>query len=226
MPYGWLLIGCIMVVLSFPPLAGYNTCTSLCGFAWGLQGFLVAAPATQIGSALAFLVLRNFFKHRISSWTTKNKNWKALEEVIQAEGLPLIILIRLSPFPPYVYSQALFASVSVVKFWQFMLATVFYQSRILLSVFVGSRVAVFSDEKQRGQMDASAKVINGASIVIGLSLSIGVGWFLYRTTQKKILEMEGEEGDFALEGLEGVENIPLLFGSASEDVLPENSRRS
>lgn len=26
-----------------------------------------------------------------------------------AKGLPLIILIRMSPFPPYVYSQALFA---------------------------------------------------------------------------------------------------------------------
>ena len=89
----------------------------------------------------------------------------------QAEGLPLIILIRLSPFPPYVYSQALFAvstslkcaygtandaskSISEVKFWQFMLATVFYQSRIFLSVFVGSRIALFSDEKQRGQMDS------------------------------------------------------------------------
>lgn len=27
----------------------------------------------------------------------------------EAKGLPLIILIRLSPFPPYAYSQALFA---------------------------------------------------------------------------------------------------------------------
>lgn len=50
-------------------------------------------------------------------------------------------------------------SISVVKFWQFMLATVFYQPRIFLAVFIGSRIAKLSDSDQRGQMDTSGKLI-------------------------------------------------------------------
>ena len=41
----------------------------------------------------------------------------------EAKGLPLIILIRFSPVPPWVYSNALFASINSVAFWQFMVAT-------------------------------------------------------------------------------------------------------
>jgi len=44
-------------------------------------------------------------------------------------------------------------SISVVKFWQFMLATVCFLPKILLAVFIGSRIAKFSDKEQRGQMD-------------------------------------------------------------------------
>lgn len=40
-----------------------------------------------------------------------------------------------------------------------MLATVFYQPRIFLAVFIGSRIAKLSDKDQRGQMDTSGKLI-------------------------------------------------------------------
>ncbi|KIJ56629.1 hypothetical protein M422DRAFT_22781 [Sphaerobolus stellatus SS14] len=217
MPSGWLWLGSAMVLLSFPPMAGYSTCTSLCGFAYGINGFWLAAPATQIGSGVAFIVLRRFFHKRISNWTSSNQKWKALEQAIETQGLPLIILIRLSPFPPYVYSQALFASIKVVKFRHFMLATLFYQSRILLSVFIGTRIAAFSDGTQRGQMDTTTKVINVLSIIAGALLSGGVGWYLYRTTQRKIQEMQGQVGLLAAEGLEeAVENIPLLLDPSME----------
>ena len=105
--YGWLILVSIMsehhflfynmyimfmasieVVGSFPPLIGYSTAVTLCGFAYGLKGFLIAAPSTVIGSAIVFVTLRLAFKKKLRSWTSTNKNWTALETVIVSIFVP------------------------------------------------------------------------------------------------------------------------------------------
>jgi golgi apparatus membrane protein TVP38 len=72
----------LIVVTSFPPLVGYSTSVSVCGFAYGLEGYYVAGAATLIGSGLAFIVLRFLFKRQVGKWTSKNEKWQALEQVI------------------------------------------------------------------------------------------------------------------------------------------------
>lgn len=112
-----------IVITSFPPLLGYSTTMTICGFAYGpFGGLLVAGSGAIIGSALTFVILRLLFKRRIKSWTAQNKRWQAMEAVIDAKGLPLVIMIRLCPIP-WVYSNALFASMESVKLWQFVIAT-------------------------------------------------------------------------------------------------------
>jgi hypothetical protein len=91
--------------------------------------------------------------------------------VQKAKGLPLIILIRISPFPPWVYSNTLFAvgelssqtlhptnpiieqSIQAVSFWQFVTATSFVFPKLLLHTFIGSKIAALSDGDQRDNMD-------------------------------------------------------------------------
>jgi uncharacterized membrane protein YdjX (TVP38/TMEM64 family) len=107
-------------------MIGHTTVLNLCGFTYGMKGFLVAGPVSLVASTLVFVVLRYLFSEVLRSWSQKNKMWKALEAVIvsflslppyssgrlfiqDAKGLPLIVLIRLSPFPPWVYSNSLFA---------------------------------------------------------------------------------------------------------------------
>jgi len=69
------------VAASFPPMAGFSTSTTVCGFAYGLEGFYVAGPATLVGSGLSFITLR-LLKRQITSWTSKNQECQALEQVI------------------------------------------------------------------------------------------------------------------------------------------------
>ena len=75
-----------------------------------------------------------------------------------------------------------------------MLATVCLQPKIFLAVFIGSRIAKFSDKDLRGQMNiggqkffvdifccpsqrtTGTQILNGASIVVGLILGVGLGW--------------------------------------------------
>ena len=203
-PLGWLLLATLIrlfdlnvshplssfvftEIVSIPPMIGHTTVLNLCGFTYGMKGFLVAAPASLVASTVVFVVLRYLFSEVLRSRTQKNETWKALEAVIvgflalppyssgrliiqDAKGLPLIILIRLSPFPPWVYSNSLFAVshlrpfslalltvacqfIQSVSVWQFMAATICSFPRFLLYVFIGSRMASLSDGKQREHMD-------------------------------------------------------------------------
>ncbi len=102
MPYGWLILFVIagklallpqnppkhwyayytLVIICFPPLIGHTTVNSICGFAFGMKGFLIALPAAIIGSSLAFLLLRALFRRRVKTWTKRSKKWQAMEQVI------------------------------------------------------------------------------------------------------------------------------------------------
>ena len=71
-----------VVLTSFPPCIGHTTVVTLCGFAYGLKGFLVAGPASIVRSAIAFVTLRLLFSRRIKKWSSSNEKWQALEAVI------------------------------------------------------------------------------------------------------------------------------------------------
>ncbi|KAJ7499013.1 Golgi apparatus membrane protein TVP38 [Mycena latifolia] len=191
-------VSILIIFISFPPLHGHTTTTTLCGFAWGLKGFFVAAPASLIGAGVVFSALRLVFKKRLIALSKGNEKWQALEAVIAAKGLPLIILIRMSPFPPWVYSNTLFASIGSVSLWQFLLATCFVLPKIFLHVFIGSRVAALSDGEQRSHMDTRKLV--------------------YTSVQTHIRNLPGmspEIDELAAEALEDSEDAPLLTSNST-----------
>jgi len=218
MRLGWLLLGSIMVVTSLPPMVGFTTMTTLCGFAWRLEGFYLAGPASLIGSAFAFVVLRLLFKKRLKAWSGKNTRWQALEAVIRARGLPLIILIRLCPIP-WVYSNAFFASVEAVSFPQFILATLVLMPKIFLHVFIGSRISDLSDGEHRRKMDTTTKVLDIGSVVLAAVLGILTGIYVYRITQaqiKSLKELPSEARGLAADAVDDLE-APLLQAFSDDE---------
>ncbi|TFK55767.1 hypothetical protein OE88DRAFT_1652234 [Heliocybe sulcata] len=220
---GWLILGSVMVLVSFPPFIGFTTTVTLCGFAYGMTGLAIAVPVSIVGSAIVFLVLRFLFANRLRQWSASNEKWQALEAVIKSKGLPLIILIRLSPFPPWVYSNALFASIESVSIWQFMIATACLFPKMLLHVFIGARLAALSDDEQRRQMDTQTKILNAVLIAAGIIVGIVAGWVVYYQMQKHIRNAEGlspEVDELAAEAIEDIaeEGAPLLANFSSDSL--------
>ncbi|KAJ7699990.1 Golgi apparatus membrane protein TVP38 [Mycena rosella] len=213
-PVGFVAgVSILTILISFPPLHGHTTATTLCGFAWGLKGFFVAAPASLIGALVVFSALRLVFKKRLSTLSKGNEKWQALEAVIAAKGLPLIILIRMSPLPPWVYSNTLFASIGSVSIWQFMVATCCVFPKIFLHVFIGSKVAALSDGEQRSHMDTHTIVINVLLIGGGIIIAILASWLVYTSVQTHIRNAAGvspETDELAAEAFEDAEDAPLL----------------
>ncbi|KAG9118259.1 Tlg2-vesicle protein [Ceratobasidium sp. 392] len=222
MPAGWVILSVILIVTSMPPLIGGSTTLTVCGFAYGIKAFLFVAPSACIGAGFAFLTLRYFFRERVRNFTHRQEKWRALEAVIAAKGLPLIMLIRWAPLP-WTYSNALFASIDSVAFWQFMIATIFYTPKLFLVIFIGSRVAKFSDGQQRGEMDTATKVINVLSIILGIVAGVGSAWLVWRLTDAKIRalkELPQDVDNMAADALRDAEaGAPLLEDYSDEDGL-------
>ncbi|KAF4574876.1 Golgi apparatus membrane protein TVP38 [Pleurotus pulmonarius] len=218
--FGWMALFGAIVLVSFPPMIGHTTLVTLCGFAYGMKGFYIASTASVFGSALSFTILRFLFSKRLREWSGKSDKWQALESVVRAKGLPLIILVRVSPLPPWVYSNSLFASIEAVSLWQFVVATLFVCPKLVLHVFIGSRIAPLADGDQRGHMDTQTKLINSLVIVLGISLAIGASWAVFTLVQKHIRHLDGlspETDELAAEALEDYdEEAPLLSSPRSE----------
>ncbi|KIY46635.1 Golgi apparatus membrane protein TVP38 [Fistulina hepatica ATCC 64428] len=215
MPAGWLIFTGLIVVVSFPPAIGHTTTVTLCGFAYGMRGFYIAAAASVVGSAAAFVVLRLLFSERLKRWSEKNEKWQALESVIELKGLPLIVLIRMSPFPPWVYSNAFFASIDVVKLWQFAFATCFVFPKLLLHVFIGSRMASLADGDQREHMDFQTQLLDWLLVVGGAVFAIVISAVVFRQVHHHIKKLHGispEIDELATEASEEYdEMVPLIL---------------
>ena len=57
-----------------------------------------------------------------------------------------------------------------------MIATVFYTPKLMIAVWIGSRVAMLSDGTQRDKMDRTTQIVNVLSIIVGIGLAVGTGW--------------------------------------------------
>lgn len=229
MKYGWLVILGSMVVISFPPMMGHTTIVTLCGFAYGMKGFFIALAGTVLGAAIAFVVLRFLFSKRLRKWSATNDKWTALETVVKSKGLPLVVLIRLSPMPPWVYANTLFASIHTVALWQFIVATFCLSPKLLLLTLIGSRLAPLSDGEQRKGMDKQTMIIDAGLAIGGILLGIAASVIVYRLVQHQLRHLRGvspsTEEDI-IEALEEAdEGAPLLLNLSSESLLEQGNNQ-
>jgi len=229
MEYGWLAIVGFMILISFPPMTAQTTTVTLCGFAYGMKGFYIALAGSVLGSSVTFVVLRFLFSKRLREWSATNEKWTALETVVKAKGLPLVILIRLSPIPPWAYANTFFASIHTVSLWQFIVATLFLSPKLLLHTFIGSRLASLSDGEQREKMDTQTKLINAGLAVGGIFIGVAASVIVYRLVQHQLRHLKGvspsAEEDI-IEALEEAdEGAPLLGNLSSESLLEQGNHQ-
>ncbi|GAA5838301.1 hypothetical protein JCM5353_006844 [Sporobolomyces roseus] len=216
--YGWAILSLIVVVTSVPPLIGYGTAQTLIGFAYGVYpGFFISAGSCLIGGVFSFVVVRRLV-HLFAPFIKKDQTFRALSTAVQVKGLPLIILLRLCPFP-YPYSNAFFASVESVTLSQFLLATLTITPKLLLHVFIGHRTYLFADPSSRHKMDPLSRYINLGFMVFGTILGSATSWYLYKLTMRYVEEAAGEIGEVDLDLEEG------LLGEVDEMLDRDEGRR-
>lgn len=73
----------------------------------------------------------------------------------------------------------------------FVIATSIMTLKLLIPIFVGTRLAAIAKDKDK--KDPTANAINWISIVGGLIFGIVTGWLIYKKTVARAQELEAEE---------------------------------
>ena len=187
---GWLILWFMCFVTAFPPVIGYSTCLTLSGFIFGFPGgWPIVASATIVGSICSFIVSRTLLKSFVDRLVVGDKRFEALSLVLKHDGLKLLVMIRLCPLP-YSLSNGAISTFPTVQPLMFALATAAATPKLLIAVFIGSRLAAIA--KSREKMDSRTKAINWASIIIGVVLGIATGWLIYTRTLARSRQLEAE----------------------------------
>lgn len=139
--------------------------------------WFIVASATVIGSLCSFMVSRTILSKFVHRLIAKDKRFAALSLTLKHDGLKLLCMIRLCPLP-YSISNGALSTFPTVHPLTFALATAIASPKLLIHVFIGSRLVAIARSGEK--MDAGTKAINYASIVIGALLGIATGWFIYR----------------------------------------------
>lgn len=167
-----MILWALTFISAFPPLIGYSTTVTISGFVYGFpHGWFIVASATVFGSLASFVASRTVLSKYVHRLVGQDKRFEALALTLKHDGLKILCMIRFCPLP-YSLSNAAMSTFPTVHPLSFGLATLIASPKLLIHVFIGSRMAAIGERGEK--MDASTKAINWASIIIGGILGVGV----------------------------------------------------
>ncbi|WVQ63886.1 uncharacterized protein L199_002042 [Kwoniella botswanensis] len=220
---GMVLCGLFCILSSHPPLFGFMGSLTLIGFTYGMMpGAIIAFVASMMGSIISFLSVRTFFL----GYLGKNEKWEAFGNVMRAKGLPLVIMIRYCPIP-WAIGNGLFASIDSVKLWHFALANLLIQPRLMIPVFIGSRLTSLTSETK----DPLQFWLNLLSIGLSSTISVVTGIVIYRLTLEQMRKLRSTgDGELAAEYIEEDALLGELSGGSDDEAemltRPSSERRT
>ncbi|KAF8456237.1 hypothetical protein BGX38DRAFT_1087392 [Terfezia claveryi] len=190
-PAGWLIIWAVCYSSAFPPLFGYSTSVSMAGFIYGFpNGWFLVSTATIFGSTSAFLACRYYFRDFAQRMVATDKRFAALSLTLKHDGVKLLCMIRLCPLP-YSISNGAISTFPSVSPWSFMFATALATPKLMIHIFVGTRLRMLAEEGRK--MDTKTKLINYGSLILGITLGVVTGWLIYKRTVARARQLEHEE---------------------------------
>ncbi len=194
LPGGWVLAWLLVFVTAFPPVIGYSTACTLAGVLYGFPaGWPLAATGNVVGSLAAFLACRtalaSFVVDRLG--VGADHRFQALGHVLRRDGLPVLAAVRFCPLP-YSLSNGFLATIPNITPAQFALSTAIASPKLLVHVFIGSRLAALAEAGD--EMSAGDRALNYISMGVFGLVGTGVGLIIYRRTMARAAEIAEEEG--------------------------------
>ncbi len=214
---GWIILWVVTFFVALPPLIGYSTCATLAGFVYGVgEGWLILASATVAGSFFSFIVSRTILRSYVERLVANDKRFAALTLVIKHDGLKLLCLIRLCPLP-YSLSNGAMSTFPTVHPAMYALATAIITPKLLVHVFIGSRLAAIARSGEK--MTAGTRAVNYISIAVGMAVGAGTGYYIWNKTMARARQLEEEEASGIRDTTRRTEIPPRVYSDDPEAQL-------
>ncbi|CAK7246373.1 MAG: Tlg2-vesicle protein [Sporothrix thermara] len=189
---GWVLIWLMVFVTGFPPIIGYSSACTLAGLVYGFPwGWPIAASANVVGSLAAFVASRTVLSRYVDRLVGSDHRFVALSQVLRHDGLWVLAAVRFCPLP-YSLSNGFLATIPSITPLSFALSTAMASPKLLVHVFIGSRLAKLAEDGD--SMSAGDKALNYLSMAVFGCVGVGVGLFIFRRTMARAAEIAAEEG--------------------------------
>ncbi|KAL4781460.1 hypothetical protein BJX76DRAFT_16712 [Aspergillus varians] len=189
--YFLLWLGVFFV--SFPPLIGWSTFGTVSGYIFGVwKGWLLYASATVIGSTCSFIASRTILASFVQRLTERDTRFAALALTLKYDGLKLLCMVRLCPLPYSICNGAI-STFPTVQPLMYGLATAIISPKLLIPVFVGSRLRLLYEKDV--EMSTATKLVNVFGIIITAGVGGFTGWYIYKRTMARAKELEDRERD-------------------------------
>ncbi|KAF4781656.1 hypothetical protein HER10_EVM0001598 [Colletotrichum scovillei] len=193
LPFGWLIIWAFTFMTAFPPMIGYSTAISVSGFVYGFPlGYPIVATATVAGSLTAFYTSRGIFSGYVHKLVGQDHRFIALGQVLRKDGIGMLTAVRFCPLP-YSLSNGFLSTIPSIKPWMFAVSTALASPKLLVHVFIGSRLALIAEKGD--EMTAGGKAINYISMILGGLVGLVVGWLIYQRTMARAAELALEQAE-------------------------------
>ncbi|RCK57946.1 Golgi apparatus membrane protein TVP38 [Candida viswanathii] len=204
--YGTLLIFFLVFIVGFPPMIGFTGLSLLTGMIYGFpNGWPLLAGASIAGCTCSFLVFRYVLQNQAQKLMNHNETFRAFAEILRDDNsLLLLILIRLCPLP-YSLSNGALAAIPELPLSTYFLATLITSPKLLIHLFVGSKLKAIGDEKSTG----STRLVDIASILITATAASLAAYLIYAKMQQKLASYHSR-------GLAA--DDALVFGNFEDDL--------
>ncbi|TWU76859.1 Tlg2-vesicle protein [Metarhizium rileyi] len=188
---GWLIVFALVFVTAFPPVMGYATANTIAGLVYGFpHGWPLAAVACTLGSLCAFLASRTVLSGYVDRLVGRDHRFIALGQVLRRDGILYLTAIRFCPLP-FSLSNGFLASIPSITPLSFTISTALSTPKLLVHVFIGSRLAILAEEGDK--MSAGDKAVNYIAMAVGGAVGLVVGLAIYRRTMARAAELASGE---------------------------------
>lgn len=124
------------------------------------------------------------------------QKFHAMQLAIQQEGFKMVVLLRICPIP-WQLTNLFLSLCETVDFKLYVITAFIGSFRFNLDVWVGSQLATLSNPNLPDELHQATMI----ALVVGLIILVTSGFWLYRTTMKKIKEIESnQETESLLQG--------------------------
>ncbi|CCE64975.1 hypothetical protein TPHA_0J01540 [Tetrapisispora phaffii CBS 4417] len=179
----------LIFLVSFPPLIGFSLISTVTGIIYGISfhGWSILASGAVVGSVCSFAVFKTFFHDRAERLVHMNSRFEAFASILQENNSYFILaLLRLCPFP-YSLTNGAVAAVYGVSVKNFAIANIITTPKLVIYLFVGSKIKNFSEAESAG-----TKLLDVFSIVLALAALVATAWILYFKTQKRFAQLQSQ----------------------------------
>ncbi|KAL2156938.1 hypothetical protein VTH06DRAFT_1873, partial [Thermothelomyces fergusii] len=134
-------------------------------------------------------VARGPLRARVHRLVGRDRRFVALGQTLRHDGLAVLVMIRFCPLP-YSLSNGFLATVGSIGLARFTLATAVATPKLLVHVFIGSRLALLAESGD--EMGWADRAVNYVSMLVFGAVGFAVGVSVYRRTMARAAELARE----------------------------------